>query len=493
MTSCWQRLCAPLLGVVAGLAASCGGDQMAGIEGSGAPVATSIVTTGRITGFGSIIVDGVEYATSAAAIRVDDQPATESQLHVGDVVTIKGTVNADGASGAATDVSYTADARGAVSQVDATTGTFVVLGQKVVVDDDTIFAADLQASDITELPAGVKVQVSGFRNASDTLLASRIDVAASTDLQAKGRVRALDTTSHTFQIDDLTVDYSSATVTGTLASGSKVTARGTTQASSGALLASQIDVESPGNNGGGNGGGNGNSNQTRQLEGLITRFASNADFDVDAQHVITDSSTQFVLHDVTLGPDVQVKVRGRVDSSGALLASKVEVKSHGSSGGSSPPAGPASGPGLVRGPVDSVSSSAGTLRVLGVSATTSADTALEDRSDAKVKAFRLSDVRTGDYVEVRGNFSGGSLAASLVKRDKPETHAYLQGVVGNLAAPTFTVLGVSVSTNDQTQFKGPGGVKNAADFFSAAAGKTVKVRGALNGATFLADQVQIVK
>jgi hypothetical protein len=499
MTSWAQRLCTWIIGIVAGLAGGCGGEQMAGIEGSGAPVASSITTTGRITGFGSIIVDGVEYATSGASIRIDDQPGTEAQLHVGDIVTIKGTLNADGTTGAAMDVSYTADARGAVAQVDATARTFVVLGQKVAVDDDTIFAADLAATDVAELPAGTKVQVSGFRDASDTLLASRIDPAASSDLQAKGRVQALDTTTHTFRIDDLTVDYSSATVSGTLAPDSKVTARGTTQSTSGALVASQVDIETPGDNGNGNGNGggngNGNSNETRQLEGVITRFASTADFDVDGQHVTTDKDTQFVLHGATLAPNLEVKVRGKVDSAGAVLASKVEVKPHSSGGGSSPPppAGTNDGPGIVRGPVDSVSSSTASLRVLGVSATTSSDTALEDRSDAKVKAFRLSDVRAGDYVEVRGTLSGGSLAATLVKRDKPETHSYLQGAVANLAAPAFTVLGVSVSTNEQTEFKGPGGIKNASDFFSAAAGKTVKVRGALNGSTLIADQVQIVK
>jgi Domain of unknown function (DUF5666) len=503
MTSQWQRLCASLIGVVAGLCASCGGEQTAGIEGSGAPVATSIVTTGRITGFGSIIVDGVEYATSAASIRIDEQPGTEAQLDVGDVVTIKGTLNADGVSGAATDVTFTADARGAVSQVDPTARTFVVLGQTVAVNDDTIFDAALQATDVAELPAGVKIQVSGFRDASETLLASRIDAATSNDLQAKGRVQALDTTTHTFKIDDLTVDYTSATVTGTLAAGSKVTARGTTQAASGALVASQVGVEpaGPGNgNGPGGGSGGANGNQTRQLEGVITRFASTADFDVDGQKVITDSSTHFDLHGATLGPNVAVKVHGRVESSGAILASNVDVKPHSSSGpggpgggGPSPPAGAPGGAGIVRGAVDSVSSSAATLSVLGVSATTSSDTALEDRSDAKIKAFRLSDVRVGDYVEVRGNLSGNSLAATLLKRDKPEPHSYLQGTAANLAAPTFTVLGVTITTNEQTDFKGPGGVKNASDFFSAAAGKTVKVRGALNGRTLIADQVQITK
>jgi len=78
---------------IALLLASCGGGQLtAGIEGSGAPV----TTVGSITGFGSIFVNGVEYATAGAQIGIDGQPGTEAQLSVGDVVTVVGTVNADG-------------------------------------------------------------------------------------------------------------------------------------------------------------------------------------------------------------------------------------------------------------------------------------------------------------------------------------------------------------------------------------------------------------
>src|SRR5256885_5141775 len=72
---------------IALLLASCGGGQLtAGIEGSGAPV----TTVGSITGFGSIFVNGVEYATAGAQIGIDGQPGTEAQLSVGDVVTVVG-------------------------------------------------------------------------------------------------------------------------------------------------------------------------------------------------------------------------------------------------------------------------------------------------------------------------------------------------------------------------------------------------------------------
>src|SRR6185295_12424056 len=109
-----------LIAAAACTLASCGVDQVAGIEGTGAPVASGVTSVGPINGFGSIITGGVEYQTTAAQIQIEDQPATEAQLQVGEVVTIKGTVNPDGVTGAATQVSYTADLRGSVTQVDAT-------------------------------------------------------------------------------------------------------------------------------------------------------------------------------------------------------------------------------------------------------------------------------------------------------------------------------------------------------------------------------------
>src|SRR5688500_8262076 len=53
------------------LLVACGADQVAGIQGSGAPVASGVTSVGPVTGFGSVFVDGVEYATSAAQIRIE--------------------------------------------------------------------------------------------------------------------------------------------------------------------------------------------------------------------------------------------------------------------------------------------------------------------------------------------------------------------------------------------------------------------------------------
>jgi hypothetical protein len=78
-------------------------------------------------------------------------------------------------------------------------------------------------------------------------------------------------------------------------------------------------------------------------------------------------------------------------------------------------------------------------------------------------------------------------------RASAENRSYLQGVASNIASPNLTLLGVTVVTNPSaTQYSGAdGGSLNAAAFFTQAAGKTVKVRGAFMGGVLTADQAQI--
>lgn len=457
---------------IAGLLGGCGGDLTAGIQGSGAPVASSVTTVGPIMGFGSIFVDGVEYSTGGAQIRIDDQSGTESQLRVGHIVTIKGTINADGLTGTATEVSFIGDLRGPVAQLDVAGGTFKVLGQNVRVTDATLFDDSLAVADLSGLQNGTVVEVSGFPTAGGVVSASRVEPGnAANGFQIRGTVQALDPTASTFRINSLTIDYSGVAPVGTLANAAIVSVQGNTIAPSGALVATRVEVF-PGLGAG--------ANDRGRLEGVITSFVSNTDFTVNGQRVLTDGSTDFNLQGVTLGVDVPVKVRGTFNAAGALVASRVDVKPQSLS--------------LVRGVVDSASASSSTLTVLGVPITTSGTTSFNDKSSLHLRPFRLADVRSGDYVEVRGvaNSSGGGLTATLVERDKPENRSYLQGIALNVASPNFTVLGVPVSTDSQTSFPGSGGGQDAgARFFSDAPGRLVKVRGTLAGNTLLAEQAQI--
>ncbi|MFL6606248.1 MAG: DUF5666 domain-containing protein [Steroidobacteraceae bacterium] len=451
------------------LAASCDGIDVAGIQGSGSP--TPAAAVGPITGFGSVFVNAVEYTTSNAQILIDHQAGTEAQLRAGQVVTVKGTVGADGLTGTATEVSFDGDVRGPVSQIDLAGNTLVVLGQTVRVTGSTLFDETIQPAELSSLQTGAFIEVSGFADAAGELVASRVDPkAVGSNLQVKGAVGSLNTTAHTFRINALTVDYSNSAVTPALANGTAVEVQGTALAASGALVATHVELLQ---------GVDTKMNQRLDVDGLITNFNSNANFAVQGQSVITDANTQFVLHGVILGIDVEVGVQGTVDATGRLVAKKVEAKPKSL--------------GLVRGLVDSVTAASNSLSVLGVTITTSASTELNDKSSQHVKLFRLTDLRIGDYVEIHGTEGqAGMLSAATLERDNNENRSYLQGAAVNVAAPSLTVLGVTVTTNAQTHFQGPGGIASeAANFFSQAANHVVKVRGSFSGGVLTADEAQI--
>ena len=462
-----------ILTIAAVLLAACGySADTAGIQGTGSP--TPAAAVGPITGFGSIFVNGVEYTTSNAQILIDGQAGAETQLQTGQVVTVQGTVNSDGTTGTATQVTFAGDVQGPVTQIDLVANTLVILGQKVQITSSTVLDASIQPADLTGLPTGTLVEVSGFADDSGVIVASRVDVkSASSGFQVKGVLQGLDTTGHTFHINGLVIDYSAATTTGVLADGSTVEAQGgAILGSTGALLAIHVEVLP---------GLGTSANEYADIEGIIATFTSTADFVVQGEHVTTDANTQFVLHGLTLGANVQVDVRGQFDASGTLQAKKVEIRPQSAS--------------LVSGLVDSVTVSSNTLSVLGVTIVMSASTELEDRSNQHVRQFRLTDVQVGDYVEVGGTEDQpGTLDAATLEREKTNANSrsYLRGVALNLAQPSFTVLGVTVTTTSQTRFAGPGGAANgAANFFSQAANHVVEVSGAFSNGVLTAEQVQI--
>jgi len=159
-----------------------------------------------------------------------------------------------------------ADAEGPADQIDLTDNTFVVLGQTVRVTGSTLFDESIQPRDLTGLPAGSLVEVSGFANAAGEIEASRVDLEpAGSNLQVKGVIEALDTTAQTFRINALTVDYSASSSTTALADGSRVEVQGTALTSTGELRATRVEVLQ---------GLGATANQRVDIQGIITSFAS---------------------------------------------------------------------------------------------------------------------------------------------------------------------------------------------------------------------------
>lgn len=300
---------------MAGLAFLGGGaGSDAGIQGTGH---FSVLAFGRITAFGSIFVDDVEYSLDNASISIDGRPATGSQLRVGQIVTVQGFETPSGESGAATTVSFTPDIVGPVGQLDIAGSTVTILGQTVQLDALTLLGPGIQAGALPGLQLGVNLQVSGFEDASGILHATRIDlVSGSAPLQVKGTVQALDPAARTFKLNDLTVDYSGAQLSGNLANGSTAIVQTNESPAGSVLYAAQVQASS---------GLGGTADKTGRLEGLITSMASAQAFVVAGQAVQTDASTHFVLHGQTLAPNLSVQIHGRFTATGVLQADLVKA------------------------------------------------------------------------------------------------------------------------------------------------------------------------
>src|SRR5512139_1215971 len=93
------------------LVAACGGGG-GGDDSSAGPVppastpppsaggTTSVIVTGAISGFGSVIVNGVRYDTSRAEVRIEDRAGTLAELSVGHVVRVSANVDDKGGASA---------------------------------------------------------------------------------------------------------------------------------------------------------------------------------------------------------------------------------------------------------------------------------------------------------------------------------------------------------------------------------------------------------
>lgn len=202
----------------AALLGACGGggsNVAAGTGGTGAPATSGSqqLAAGTITGFGSVIVDGVRYDDSAATVKVERDPASTSSGSLGELkLGMRVEVKADD-DGKATEVTVASEVVGRIVSVSAT--GFVVAGQTVRVSTDaaspTVFEG---VGNLEGLVVGDLVEVHGTRDVDDAIVATRIerkDPSAAISIRVVGTVSALKADAKTFSIGGLTVTWTEAT------------------------------------------------------------------------------------------------------------------------------------------------------------------------------------------------------------------------------------------------------------------------------------------
>lgn len=425
---------------------------------------------GPITGFGSVIVNGVSYDTSSATFTKDGEPATQDDFSVGQVVLIKGTIDDNNGNAAADTVEFNDAVEGPVSSVDLVANSIDVLGQTVLITATTSID-DSCPDSLAGLLTVPAVEVSGLPNANGDIDASRIECRDGTwdgVMEVNGIVSAHNASAMTFMINALVVDYSSTMAidnfptAGIINDGDPVEAKGSTLGASDELIATRVEYK--GARFGGDAGDH------LEIEGFITRFGTSTDFDVSGINVTTTGTTNFeggVAGD--LGLNLKVEVEGEFDAAGVLVATKVEIKTATAI--------------RATGRLDSVSGN--TLVILGITVNTeSIKTRFEDKSNADVDPMTVADLNVNDYVEIRGQEQPtGQITAFIVEREDPDdSRIELRGFVTATSEPNLTVFGVTVVTSGSTVYRDSRGGSDIAmssvDFWAAVSvGDLVDGRG----------------
>ena len=455
------------------LIAACGGggnEQVAGIDGRGNPEpVVGVVSKGTITGFGSVIVNGQTFDTNAATFTIDGNVGTQSDLAVGDVVVIEGTVDTNG-NPVASSVTYDDAVEGPISAIDLAAETITVLGQLVRIDAGTSFDDGISPKSLEGLAVDDVVEVSGFFLADGTISATRIErKAPGGELELTGTVSNAGAT--TFEINGFVVDFSGATPlnfpNGAPENGQRVEARGNAVVN-GELIATEVEFK---------GGDFGDDGDEAEVEGFITAVISASEFEVEGIRVTVNAQTTYENgSSADLVLDRKVEVEGDINASGVLVADSVEFKPTGEL--------------RIESLVEDVQTSQ--LTLLGITIVVNAATRYEDDSDADLEVFNLSNVAVGDYVEIRAYDDAGTITATLLERDDFRGDVALRGPVESVAEPNFVILGVTIATGPATEFTDSDGLTELqpAEFFIQAEDRLVEASGTLNGAVINAADVE---
>ena len=145
-----------------------------GIGGTGKTESfDSGLIVGVVDGFGSIVINNSRYETDNAIVFIDGIEADLADIKLGMKVTAK--VSPDDST--ASEIHYQPNASGPIEAVNLNAGYIEVFGNRILIDDQTVFDELVPA----ELVNGLSVEVSGDRNSDNEIIARYITRASNSD------------------------------------------------------------------------------------------------------------------------------------------------------------------------------------------------------------------------------------------------------------------------------------------------------------------------
>ncbi len=335
--------------ITSGLTA-CGGGTT-DVAGSSGTVVTS---SGSITEFGSVIVNGVRYeTTSAKLISADDDNSVvltnpsnaelQAKIGLGQVVTVRGT-RSDDSNGIATTISFDNELAGEVTSVSVDDASFVILGQTISITPDTIIDdsliealrgteipndlkfGDLLMTDTLDLllPTGTIIVVSGFPS-QNGFEATRIEDGtqvgggtAAFEAEVKGTVKNLTATQ--FELNGLTVLYDNSVLDNedfsstNLEDGMFVEVHGSADSDT-QITATRIERED-------NLLENDFSEGELELEGVVQKITPDS---TGTSGIITINGFDIRVDDVgQFSEGLRIEIKGRLQSDGSFSITRIQ-------------------------------------------------------------------------------------------------------------------------------------------------------------------------
>jgi hypothetical protein len=480
---------------------ACGGSSSPAVTPPAAvvppPAAATIGKTviGPISGFGSVIVNGVRYDTSAATFTIDGSPGTQSDLKVGQIIVLKSEQDSSGTY-VASSVDYEEILEGPVSSIDRSNGSFVILGRTVLIDKSTSFDDDISPSSINGLVIDDILEISGEFNAAGDILATRIDKSddqsLNNDYEIHGVVSNLDTAAMTFNLGTLQVGYASAQLEDfgntSIANGDYVEVEGTNFLNDGSLIATKVENENDDED-----DREGKEDDEAELRGLITTFDSAQRFTIAGVTIITNNSTRYEDGtSATLGLDVRVEVEGTYNAAGELIAREIEFESRSQI--------------EVSSKIEAIDTANNTLTVFGLDFTVDEMTRYEDNESGGSQTFSISNLMVNDYIEISAyEDNTGALIASKIEREDDDEdddddndgngdETEIEAPVSQVGSNSLTLLGITVQTNSSTRYEinDDENVSAATFFARVKVGDIVEAEGTSAGAaTLLAEELSL--
>ena len=485
---------------------ACGGGGDSGTSGDDnkTGATTNVTSSGVISKFGSVYINGVHYETENARIISSDDGSvilenpSNAQLQavvgLGQIITVRGT-RSDDSNGVASSIRFDDELVGEITSVSSGDGSLVVLGQTVsltpdtIIDDSIIEAVrgtqipdDLRFADFPEtldqlFSAGIIIQVSGFPS-QNGLEATRIeDVSNQTSVgggplesEVKGFISNL--VSGQFEINGLTIVYDASDLDSedfsmqSLANDQFVEVHGTALSTI-MIDASRIELEDDLVDDDFNSG-------EIEIEGVIQEVRADAQ---GTGGVIIINGLEVRVNDVSSSSEgLRIEIKGLLQGDGSIVITRLQDESEDS----------------VR-TEDLAVSANGTSFVtrLGLIITPSNRSRLEDdttNDDDNLSISTFLGNVTGNRIEARGfPLNGDTAWTRLEIEDNNNQDCRLRGPATNITGTadnfSFTIEGVviDVSQVSNNNFKDAGVIGRTTFFSLLSTGAIVQAKSDNSG------------